>query len=656
MKQIIVVALGLILSNNLFAQDPVIMQVDDDKVTKSEFLQIYLKNNNNPKYDQASLDEYMDLFKKFKLKVAEAEDLGYDTIPKLKRELEGYQKQLALPYLIDSATTKSLIDEAYEHMKQEVRASHILIKVEPNAIPADTLAAYNKILALKARLEKGEDFAYVAKGKNGSEDPSARDNGGDLGYFTAFQMVYPFEKMAYETKVGEISNPFRTRFGYHILKVQDKRPARGTIKVAHLMIAANKGISDSEIEKAEKKANEIYEKLKQGADFNEMVKQFSDDPSSSSNGGVLPEFGTGATTRMVSEFEDAAFALKNNGDFSAPVRTDYGFHIIKRLEWNGVPEKSEMKKELENRVNRDERSKITQDSFVIKLKKEYGYKSKSKKGLKWFYQNVDSSFLVGKWKADDLKSNKLLFKIDNKKYGQQAFADYLEKNYRGLKNSDLKTLIDEKYAAYEKEAILELEKEKLPIKYPEYKALMKEYHDGILLYEVMSDKVWNKAMTDTSGLKKFFEENKSNYMWGKRIDGIIYECQSAEIGDAVYGYIQKGLSSDSIRKIVNKDTELNLRIKEGKYEIEKVPYLKAMDELNPKVQISNGLNKPFMYEDKYHIVFVNNILYSSQKELSDAKGLITSDYQNHLEQLWLDELNAKHKVIINKDVLYSLGQ
>ncbi|MFM7472399.1 MAG: peptidylprolyl isomerase, partial [Crocinitomicaceae bacterium] len=246
---IIVVSGILCITGKVGAQvtDPVLMEIDGKPVTKSEFLQIYLKNNTDPKFDKASMDEYILMFQKFKLKVAEAEALGYDTIPKLKKELEGYKKQLANPYLIDSASNNYLVQEAYERMKTEVRASHILIKCDANALPKDTLEAWKKVMACKARIEKGEDFAFVAKSKLGSEDPSVVNNGGDLGYFTAFQMVYPFEDKAYNTPVGKISDPVRTRFGYHIINVTDKRPARGTIKVAHLMIQTNKSSTEEQV-------------------------------------------------------------------------------------------------------------------------------------------------------------------------------------------------------------------------------------------------------------------------------------------------------------------------------------------------------------------------------------------------------------------------
>lgn len=650
MKKQILIALGLTLSLTGSAQqDPVLLEIDGKTVTKSEFLQIYLKNNNDPKYDKATLDNYMELFKKFKLKVAEAEALGYDTIPKLKRELEGYQKQLALPYLTDSEMNQALVRQAYDRMKTEVRASHILVRIEPGASPADTLAAYNRLLALKARIEKGESFEYIAKGKGGSEDPSAQSNGGDLGYFTAFQMVYQFEDQAYNTPVGSVSKPFRTRFGYHILKVTDKRPARGTIKTAHLMIAANKSTASSEdIEAARSKANELYEKIMNGENFENLVRQYSDDPSSTSQGGALPAFGTGTTTRMVPEFEDAAFLLANNGDISKPVQTDYGFHIIKRLELTPLKPFEELKKELENRVNRDERSKLTQSSFVQKLKKEYGFKDLSKKSMKWFDSNLDSSYYKGQWDASKLTTDKPMFQLDGNTYTQKQFADYLKANYREGNKYPLNGVGRALFAAWTDETALELEKSKLLTKYPEYKALMNEYHDGILLYEVMSDKVWNKAMSDTSGLEAFYEANKDNYMWGERVDAVVYETVSADVAKQVNDLVKKGIASDSIAALINKNTELNLRVRNSKFEVGKTSYLQDK-------ALNKGLNGPFEAEGKFYVVDVKEKIAPAQKKLSEAKGLITSDYQNHLEQEWLKELEKKHTVKINESVLYSLG-
>lgn len=651
MKKRLVLALGILFSLNTIAQtDDVVMEIDGKKVTKTEFLQIYLKNNTNPKYDKQSLDEYMELFKKFKLKVAEAEALGYDTIPKLKKELAGYRKQLSQPYLIDSTKNSSLVKQAYERMKNEVHAAHILVKVAENASPEDTLAAYNRIMAIKKRIENGEDFSTVAKGKNGSDDPSAARNGGDLGYFTAFQMVYQFEEAAYNTPIGKISNPVRTKFGYHILKVIDMRPARGTMKAAHIMVATGRDASAEEIETAHKKIDEIYAKLQAGESFEKLASEFSDDAQTAEKGGELPLFGTGTTTRMVPEFEEAAFQLKENGEVSQPVQTAFGYHIIKRLDLVPLRSFEELKKEIQGKVNKDERSIVTQQSFIEKLKKTYALKDNFTKTSKWFVQNIDTNYFKGTWTADGLKSNSAMFTLDKKAFTQKDFAAYLQKNYRTYKNMDANALVKKQYAAWQNSEILAYEESKLDSKYPDFKALMQEYHDGILLYEIMSDKVWNKAIKDTSGLKTFFESHNANYTWGKRYNAYIYECSNEDISKKVAAMLKSDtISSRTVINAINKDSELNLRVRTGKFEIESTPYLKGHD-------LKKGVNPAYVVDGKYYIVKVDEILEPTQKTLTEAKGAATSDYQTYLEKEWLAEIAKKHPIVIHEQVLYSLGK
>jgi peptidyl-prolyl cis-trans isomerase SurA len=650
MKKQLILVLSVLFSIQLSAQnDDSVIEIDGKKVSKSEFLQIYLKNNNAPKYDQQSLDEYMELFKKFKLKVAEAEALGYDTIPKLKKELEGYRKQLAQPYLIDSSQNSYLVNQAYERMKTEIRASHILIRVEENALPEDTLRAYNKIMALKKRIEAGEDFAAVAKSKGGSEDPSAQRNNGDLGFFTAFQMVYQFEEAAYTTPVGSISNPVRTKYGYHILKIADQRPARGTMKAAHIMIAVAKDASEEEKVSAQKKVDEIYAKLKNGESFATLASEFSDDGQTAEKGGELPLFGTGTTTRMVPEFEEAAFALKNDNDISQPVKTDVGFHIIKRLQWTPLRTFAELKKEIQSKVNKDDRAISTQLSFITKMKKSYGFADNFAKTSKWFVQNIDTNYVKGKWNASKLKSDKVMFTLADQKFTQKQFAKYLEKNYRAVRSTDNRTLVEKQYANFQKAEILAYEERQLDNKYPEFKALMKEYHDGILLYEVMTDKVWNKAIKDTAGLRVYFNANNNKYVWGERANAYVYECTSKEVAAKVATLLKSDtISSKTIIGIINKDSELNLRVRTGKFETATTSYLKNQ-------VIKKGVNPVYQFENKFYVVKVDELLPAGPKLLSEAKGAATSDYQTYLEKQWLEEIAKKHPIIVNKQVLYSLG-
>ena len=654
MKNILLFILALGLTFNLFGQtDAIIMEIDGKPVTKSEFLQIYLKNNNDPKYDKETMDEYMELFRKFKLKVAEAEALGYDTVPRLKKELEGYRKQLATPYLTDSSMNQIMVKESYDRVSEEIRASHILLRLNPDVIPKDTLLAYNRLIKMRKEIMDGKDFEMVAKGKSGSEDPSVKDNGGDLGYFTAFQMVTPFEDAAYTTPIGEVSMPIRTKFGYHIIQVVDKRPARGTITAAHIMVtkgdnsgAEEEGSSAS----AKKKIDEIYMRLKNGEDFEGLAKQFSDDPSTNSKGGVLPTFGSGTTTRMVTNFEDAAFSIQEDGGICEPIQTQYGWHIIKRLNLVPLASFDKMKKELENRVSRDDRAKRTQDSFVKKLKQDYSYKAKSVRRVNYLKNVIDSTYFAGEFKADQVKKNKLLYKIDGQKIRQSEFAGFLAKTYRTQPQQSVETLVDNQYKEFEKSQILGYEESKLEMKYPAFKSLMQEYHDGILLYEVMSDKVWNKGMKDTTGLKTFFENNREDYMWGARYDAMVYECLNMDVAKQVSDMTKNDtITSKHVIDKINAESQLNLSVKTNKFEVDKTPFL-------TNANLKKGINPVYSFEEKYYVVKVENILPAGMKELNETRGAVTSDYQNYLEKEWLMEIEKKHPVIIYTEVLYNLNK
>lgn len=645
MKKQIVFLFALIVGFASRAQDPVLMQVGDRAVTRSEFLQIYLKNNPNPKFDKASLDEYMELFKKFKLKVIEAENLGYDTLPKLRNELDGYRKQLATPYMIDSAKNRSLVLEGYERMKLEVSASHILIRVSDDASPADTLAAYNRIMELRKRILKGESFDQVARGKGGSEDESVKQNGGALGYFSAFQMVYPFESAAYKTAVGEVSMPIRTRFGYHLVKVHDKRPARGVMSAAHIMIVVKQDADAMVQENARLRINEIYNRLQAGESWDDLVMKYSEDYGSRNSSGKISEFGTGRQ-RMVAEFEDAAFLLQNNGDYSQPVQTAYGWHIIKRLDLKQLGTFQELEKEIQQRVNRDDRALTTQKSFIEKLKREYKFKDYSKKQLKWFHKNA--KFENGSWKIPNARKNPELFSFSSVEITRNDFIEFL----RGITNvppkADIKAFINMKYVDFVDQQILAYEEAQLDTKYPAFRALMTEYNDGVLLYEIMNDKVWNKALRDTAGLRTFFNQNRDQFRWSDRIDADVFICDSREIAKQVSDLIKQNLSAKEVTERANGKSALNVILRSQKMEIANTDFLKGRS-------FVNGMNEPFEFNGKFYVVVNKEFIPASNKELDDTRGAVTAAYQQYLEQKWIEELLAKYKVTINTEVLYNLG-
>jgi len=572
MKKILFLSIILLNQYITFAQsNEIALEINGKPIYKQEFLQIYLKNNNKPKFDKASIDEYLELYKRFKLKVTEAENLKYDTIIKLKKELEGYRKTLSNSYLIDKEENNKLVEEAYKRLTTEIRASHILINVK-STNPADTLQAYYKLNDIRDRIIKGEDFNSLAK--EYSNDPSAAYNNGDLGFFTAFQMVFPFEEAAYKLKMNEVSPIFKTKFGYHILKLTDQRPARGIMKASHIMISVKKDAPKEDIESARKKINEIHEKLKKGENFEELALNFSDDPGSSDKGGKLPEFGSGSNTRMVAEFENEGFNLKQNGDFSSPFQTDFGFHIVKRINHTPLASFESLKKDIQLKVNKDERSKITQQSLVKKLKKEYNYTLVDKKALKWFVKNLDSSYYVGTWNHEKLNSDKIIFSIVNKNYTQKMFAQFLKTNFR-ISKQENQSVVSKQYENWVSQEILKYEDANLENKYPEFKALMQEYHDGVLLYEIMTDKIWNRATKDTLGLKEFYNLNINKYQWKERIDATIYECLNKEIAQNVAKMLKLSdtINSKHVIEKINKSSELNVKVKMNKYEKDELSYI-----------------------------------------------------------------------------------
>ncbi|PCI96364.1 MAG: hypothetical protein COB15_10375 [Flavobacteriales bacterium] len=643
------------LTVNAQEKDPVLLKIGGKDVNLSEFNAIFNKNNSKEKATEESIQEYLDLYIKFKLKVREAEELGYDTLPKFINELEGYRKQLAQPYLTDKEVTEGLIKEAYERMKQDVKASHILVQVGENAAATDTLVAYNKVMKARKRILAGEDFAKVAK--EISTDPSAKKNGGNLGYFSVLHMVYPFETAAYETKVGDVSMPVRTKFGYHIIKVIDKRTARGTIKVAHIMVKTgdkNRGDIEGITDSKKEKIDEIYAKITSGeSDFSALAKQFSDDKGSAKRGGELPEFNAG---KMVESFENAAFGLAKDGDISKPIKTDFGWHIIKRISLRDLESYDKLYDAIKAKIARDSRSNKSKEALLKKIKEDNGFVENIKERNDFYKLINKEDYLKGEFKGTSAaKFDKLMFGFyakdgDKFEYTQTDFSNYLAKTKHtnpNNKNIDIPAEVNRAYAKILANKAIEFKDSRLSKTNEEFRLLMQEYRDGILLFDLTDEKVWSKAVKDSAGLDGFYEKNKSNYMWGERAEATIYTCGDATIAKKVEKLIQKkgkkGYSNDDILKMINTDSQLTLKIEEGKY-------AKGDNEDVDKASWEKGVST-HAKDKNVVIVEVKNILVPEAKKLNEIKGLITSDYQNYLEQEWVTNLKSKYTIEVDKKVL-----
>ena len=629
-----------------FGQNNTILEIDNQTVNKIEFEQIYWKNKKEKIATKEDLDEYIQLFINFKLKVIAAEELGLDTTKKFIDELSGYRVQLEKPYLIDTSINEDLINEAYYRTINEVNASHIMTKLGPNPRSEDTLKAFNKIKDIRNKIISGK-VGFEEAAEELSEDPYARSSKGNLGYFNAFKMLYSFECAAYNTPIGKISDIVRTKYGYHIVKPNSIRKAKGRVKTSHIMITTS---LKTENNLSKEKINAIYKDLvEKTKTFEELAVEFSEDRKSAKNGGEIGWINSGGN--FYPEFEEAVFSLNIDGEFSKPFKTPNGWHIVKRLNYEPVGDLKSMSYNLKNKIQKDARAQKTKSSFIDKLKIEYQLKNMLNmkelitiiKNKNFNYENMEANK-----KIKTIKNTLLMF--SNISCTNYDYIEYLLKSKSIEKNKIDQNLIKQQFEKFINQKIIDFEKTQLEAKHPDFKALMKEYRDGILLFEISDQKIWTKAIKDTAGLKEFYALNKATWIWPNRVNGTLFTSESKKTLKKVSSLkTKKSLSNDSIMSILNKDNLFNLKY-ENKIIDDFSKYNLTFDQLN------KGYNGPFNYEEKLVLIYVEEKLPQRNKELKEAEGIIVSAYQNYLEDQWLTRLKKNHSITINHNTLYSIKQ
>ena len=615
------------LSTIVFSQaNETLITIGDTKVSKGEFERIYRKNNNNlyNETDKKNPKEYLDLFVDFKLKVIEAENLKMDTNSVFINELAGYREELAAPYLTDVKYNQQMVHDLYDRTTKEVNASHILLMVPKNSTPEQEEDILKRIQNIRNEIIAGKDFNEAAV--EYSEDTSAKNNKGSLGYFTAFQMVVPFENAAFTTPVGEVSPPVRSSFGYHLLKVHNVRENQGEILVAHIMKMFPQDATPEIKSRLKTEIDSIYLELKKGADFAELAKTTSDDKRSAQQGGEMPWFSAG---RMIPEFANSAFALKNKGDNTEPIETPYGYHIIKKLDSRPVPDFEVTKAELENKIKQDpERSITSKQIFIDKLKTEYKYT-----------ENVEGKTkLRNKNSNDSIEYNNFeLFKIDNKSFTFEQLQAFL-KNTNVEPGPYLNQFNN--WVEYE---ITALENSKLEEKYPDFRYLFQEYHDGILLFNISEEKIWNFAAQDSTGLEEYYKKNGGKYLWEERFKGLIITCKDSATREEADKFLAADMPVAEITDLLNK-TEVVITFNEGAWE----------KGSNPVVDyyVWNG-PEPANFDSELSFIKGDKIK-PEPKTLNEARGLYVSDYQKFLEEKWIKELRSKYKITVNKKLLKTI--
>lgn len=636
----------LILVFNSFSQNEILMTIGDKEISKAEFLRIYEKNNTpDVSLEVKSAEEYLDLFINFKLKVIEAESLGMDTMKIFTDELDMYRTELVKPYLIDNDKYEALINEAYERMKQEVKISYIYFEVPVKTLAKDTLAIYNKALNVYKKLSKGGDFDKIT-----SDSTFEITSSGDAWYLTSLRAPYQIENFMYNNETGAVSLPLREKNGYYIIKVTDKRANKGEVKVAHIMVAVPQNSTQEVQASAEEKIKMIKEKIKNGEDFATLAKEYSDDKSSGVNGGELEFFGTGI---MVQPFEEAAFALKNVGDISEPVKTFFGWHIIKKLDEKVLGTYDELYTDLKTKVKNDVRYDLCEKSVIEKIKKETNFKTEN--GISNFYKIVDSTIYKAKWDVTKAKNlNAVLFTFADKKITEQDFANYLYDNQKWKLETDINIFLDEEYETFTNETILEYEKNNLENKYEDFKLIMQEYHDGILLFSLQQEKVWDKAINDTIGLEKFYNDIKNNYIANEKMDASIFsytdKLDLKKAQKIINKNIKKGIADSSLVLLVDKNSE-NFKFESS--DIYEKGTNTTIDKAFENIQTSDNKNVIVLCDLK-NIIVIHKIIPSQPKELKEIKGIVISEYQTKLEEEWIKELRSKYEIKVDENILKTI--
>lgn len=673
------------------AQNPgaTLFTYPNGKVTVEEFERYFLKNINfsNQPTNAEKVREDLDLYIKFKLKIKDAQDAGMDTLKTYLQEVEMFRNQLARGYLYDREVTDGLIKEAYDRMSEEIEVSHILVMIKPNASPADTLVAWQKIKGIYDRVKAGSS-KFEDEAKN-SDDPGTKDIGGNLGYMTALQVVYPFENVAYSTPIGEVSIPFRTDFGYHILKVTNKRANRGDVRLRHILLRV--GLTSEGTEEAQKKKiDDIYAKIKTGqATVGEMARNFSEDYNSRNNG-TGGEMDYLNVTMFIGDLDrqklvEKGLNLANAGDYTEPFRTSLGWHIIQKIETRPLASFEQMRSRLKEQVQNNSRAQKSVDALVVKVKQENGYKEYPENMNALIY-SLDSNFSKGKFAASSLpeftlgsvtqggKKGKVYIKPNSRKtplkplplftlasedYTVEQFATYLESSMKPFSGSNM-NFVNEVFKEWVSSRCVIYQDKHLEEKSPEFKHLYQEFREGILMFSRMQQKVWDKANEDTVGLKAYHEANKQKYMWNDRFDCEVYLCADKKMMSAVEKQVKKGISPDSIRRVHTRKSKINMDFRVGKYEQTDTflfPSAQILNALfsNPEYRLKEGkIYKMNQIGSNWVVVKVNRFIPSEPKLFDECKGHTANDYQQYLETEWINDLMRRYPYEINKTVLQEL--
>lgn len=613
-------------------KDPVLMKVGGKSVTLSEFEYMYHKNNQQQVARQP-LDKYLDMFTTYKLKVADAEAAGIDTTKAFINEYQGYRNELASPYFRDTVAEEVAMKTLYERMKYNVKASHIMLPLGSNLKERGVMKA--KLDSIRTCILNGEEFEDLAV--KYSVDGSVKRNRGSMGYVAVGRFPYEFEEACYSTPEGTVSEPFTTDFGWHIVKTFERRPDAGKVLVEHILRLYPQNATDEQKAQVKHYADSLYNLVKNGADFEELARKESQDPGSARNGGRLPFFGRG---EMVPEFEAVSYELEK-GEVSQPFATRYGIHFVKKLDAKTIGSYAEMRDQLHGMIQSDSRGSIAYNSRVDQFKKQYKLMRNAQLEARLKAEVSSPDSLDADFVAKYENSKEMLFKLDGKSYPLSLLMGKI-KGYGRMADEVAHSFLDSKINELETATVVEYAKQMLEKDNADFRNLVNEYRDGMLLFEISNRNVWEKASADTAGLHAYFDANRAKYKWDSpKYKGFLIQTTGDSVTRLVKGRLAV-LAADSVVVSLRKEFGKNIKI--------------------TKVLVAKGENKMVDSEifggakaqptDKFADYFVfGGKLIAKPEEVADVRGMVVSDYQNFLESQWVGQLKKKYPVEIDKKVL-----
>lgn len=641
-RYLLALALSLGSSANILKAQTV-FTVGKEAVSKSEFLSWYQKNNSQDlKYDKASLENFANLYALYKMKVMEADALQLDTVAALRSDIEMYRSQLAKNYISDKSLMDKMVKEAYERTKTERQVAHIML----SGFGADSDANnYKKLDSIAAAINAGK-ITFEQAASQFSTDRGTASKGGSLGYINALQTPYEFETMAYNTPVGSVSKPFKSPYGFHLIKVSGERPASGTAEVAQILLVADgkdKALLSEKIALAKK----IKEEAGSGRSFESLVATYSEDEHSKDKKGLIPTISTGSADPVI---EQAVFSLKQAGDISEPVVSSYGVHIFRLVSKKPLGSFEEEKAALTSKIERSRTEAIKQEN-IAGIKKSLGFKEHPT-ALAQLIDAVDPNDFnkdsrLGAY--PELKAT--MFEIGTQKYGQQDFLQYIQRLTQGKLNGNKTDAFRELYRVYSEKMLTEAQMKNLEKTNPEYKKLAGEYRNGVLIFDMMDKNIWSKANQDTAGLKAFYEKNADNYMWKPGFTGVVFQSKNHEALTQIMAALEKGASVTEALKAVNTPSnDEKIYQQTGRFDFEHVARVdKSKIVANKPVGIA-----PDVKEGEI-VIFADETFDSPQrKTFAEARDLVVDDYQKYLEKTWDASLKQKYPMKINSSVLSSL--